>query len=164
MGFEQTVTGLQIQPLDEIVAELIAAHQDPSSGWGADVNVRPNSGFGQLINILAEREALNQQLVQLQQSGFDANTAFGTDLDVLAELTGTFRADAEASISGSGLITGTPGTNVPDLSEIRNTGTDEVWRVVGGPYVIGGGGTIPCALQALETGDKVFSTGTVWGD
>lgn len=162
MPFQQTPDGLQIESLAEIIAGFEADFRDPVKGWGADASVAPNTGFGQFIGIMSERIANLQALVQGIQTEFDPSEATNVDLDVIASYTATLRRGADQSLSTSGLITGTPTTNVPDLSRVRNVTTSDIWEVVGGPYVIGGGGTVACSLRAQESGPKEFFAGTTW--
>ena len=161
MPLEQTANGLIIQTVQEIVDEFNVDFKDPDTGFGADANTRPNSGLGILIGVVSERIALLQQAIQHNQSEFSGD-ATGVDLDVVSELTGTFRNGERQSVSQSGNIIGTPATNVPDLSQIRNTTTQEVWNITDGPYVIGGFGSVLCNMQAVEGGEARFEAATVW--
>lgn len=164
MPLQQTAEGLQIQPVDEIVQDLREDFRDPTKGFGAGAKVLPNTGFGQIIQIWAEREALWQQLLQTRQLAFDPNSAEGTDLDVLSELTGTTRRDDTASASGAGQIQGTPGTVVPDGSRVQNVETGDIWEIAGGDpsYTIDPGGVVNCSIIAQETGPLEFAASTTW--
>jgi len=110
---------------------------------------------------MSERIALLQQNAQALQTQFSGE-ATGVNLDVVSELTGTFRKGERQSLSQSGNIVGTPATNIPDLSQVRNTVTQEVWEIVSGPYVIGGFGSVLCNLQAVDGGPKTFEAATTW--
>ena len=162
MPLQQTPSGLQIESLQEIVAGFEADFQDPTTGFGADAPVAPNTVFGQFIGIMSERFATLEQLAQKIQSGFDPNFAAGTDLDVLCEITGTERGDERQSESAEAVITGTPATNILDLSEVQNATTEDIWQIINGPYVIGGGGTVTCTIRARDPGPLTFSATTVW--
>jgi len=164
MPLEQTADGLQIQPVEEIISETQTAFRDPATGFGAGVRVEPNTGFGQFIATESEREALLQQNLQRIQSKFDPATAEGTDLDVICGYTATIRRGETQSASGSGYLTGTPGTVIPEGNRVQNVETGDIWTIAGGApgYTIPGGGGIACSLLAQETGPITFLTATTW--
>lgn len=161
MPLEQTLEGLIIQTLQEIVVEFEVAFKDPDLGFGADTNTRPNSGIGIQIGIISERFAKLQQTAQGIQTQFSGD-ATGVQLDVISEITGTFRNGARQSIATVGNIIGTPATNIPNLSQVRNTTTQEIWNITDGPYVIGGFGSVLCNMQAVLGGEARFEAATVW--
>ena len=164
MPLQQTNEGLQIQPVSEIIDELRTAFRDPVTGYGAGVKVLPNTGFGQMIQVWSEREALLQQLLQRRQADFDPNSSEGTDLDVIAELTATFRRDEDQSASGAGQIQGTPGTVIADGSRVQNVETGDIWEIAGGDpsYTITAGNFVNCTIIAQEPGPLEFAAGTTW--
>lgn len=155
MPFELTASGLSIQSLEEIKGEL---EVDFRTAFGQNVDLDADSPFGQLIGIWAEREAHVQQVTLLVHNQNNPNTAIGTSLDAEASITATFRKDATKSLSASGLVTGTPATVVDDTESVRLVQTGDLWNIVGGPYVIPGGGSIAVSIEADETGPKVFQT------
>ncbi len=155
MALELTTTGLTIQSLAEIKTELEDAFR---ASFGENTVVEADSVFGQIIGIMAEREALLQQLLLAVLSSFNPNNATGISLDALSALTATFRKSATNSKSASGLASGTPATVIVDGSQVRLIQTNDLWEVVDGPFVIGGGGTVAVTIQAVETGPKVFNT------
>ena len=159
MPLEQTANGLVIETVAEVVADLNVKFKDPDTGFGADTNTQPNSGLGVMIGIFSEKIAQLQSALQLTQSEFSGD-ATGTNLVVISELTGTFQNGERQSISDSGSIVGTPATSVPNLSQIRNTVTQEVWNIVDGPYVIGGFGSVLCNMQAVLGGEARFEAAT----
>lgn len=161
MPLEQTENGLVIQTVQEVVDDFNTDFKDPDTGFGADTNTQPNSGLGIIIGIMSERIVLLQQMIQTTQTEFSGD-ATGVNLDVISELTGTFRNGERQSRSDSGNIIGTPSTSVPNLSQIRNTTTQEVWNIVDGPYIIGGFGSVLCNMQAVLGGEARFEAATVW--
>lgn len=164
MPLQQTVDGLQIEPVDEIVAQFQTDFREPVTGFGAGTKVGPNTAFGQIIGTISERLALIEQALQVTQSNFDSNAAPGVQLDTISELTDTFRRGVDQSASGSGVITGTPGTVVPDGARIQNDNTGDIWEIAGGmpSYAIPAGGTINVSLLAQQPGPLTFLTATVW--
>ena len=154
MSLELTETGLTIQPLAEIKAELEAAYRE---AYGTNTVVAEDSVFGQQISIQAEREALLQQLVALVFASNNPDSAVGVALDTLASLTATFRKGATASKS-QGLVTGTPGTIITNGSQVRLIQTQELWNVVEGPFEIDVGGTVSVTIEGAATGAQTFLT------
>lgn len=162
MPLQQTASGIQIESLQEVVVGFEDDHRDPTVGFGAGASVRPNTAFGQWIGIMSERIALLQQQLQQIQSQFDPNEATGVELDVLCELTATTRKDEDQSVSTSGRIVGLDTTVIPNLSQVRNVGTSDVWEIIGGPYVIPVSGIINCTMRAIDSGAIEFLSATVW--
>ena len=158
MPLELTATGLTIQSLDEIKSEM---EDEFRAVFGQNINVDPDSVFGQIIGSLAEREASIQQLMLAVYNDFNPNNAIGVSLDALAALTATFRKDTTKSKSAAGKITGTPATAlVGDGTEtVRLLQKNELWRIVDGPYVIPGGGELSnVTIEADLEGAKTFVT------
>lgn len=95
--------GLQVNTVDEINSNLIAAFQQI---YGSDINVGPNSPDGQLIGILSQniRDVL-ELLVQTYNS-FAVDSAFGVTLDARVAMSGIQRkagtytqADVDVTVS-----------------------------------------------------------------
>lgn len=148
MAFELTSSGLTIQTLAEIKADLEA---DFRASFGDNINVTPSSVLGQLIGTFAEREASVQQEAQNTYAAFDPNSAVGVQQDRLAALTGSLRDSATFS-TAAGLITGSSGTVVDTGRLVRLIQTGDEWEIIDGPYTVPGGGTIACTIQAVEAG------------
>lgn len=155
MGFEITLTGIQIQSLQEIIDEWNDALREE---FGVNFKLDNGSVAEKVVGIASEREALLQQLVQTLVDVFDPNNATGVLLEILAGITNTQKQPATFSKSSSFLATGTPATNIVDGRQFELVATSEVWEVVDGPFVIGGGGTIAITAQAVESGPKTFQT------
>lgn len=162
MPFQQTVSGLQIQPLSEIVSDLETDFREPTTGFGAGAQVAPNTPFGQLIGIWSEREALTQQLAQKTQSQFDPEEAEGIELDVISGYTKTIRRGEDQSTSDNGQVTGTVSTVVPTGARVQDSVTGEIWELTDGPYVIPAGGFIAASMIAQNPGPLEFLATTVW--
>jgi uncharacterized phage protein gp47/JayE len=102
--------GLTIKTLVEIQAEVDEALK---SIFGNQINTLPQSVFGQLKDIFAEREALIWELTESVYNSQYPDTAQGTSLDNIGVLTALSRFPADFSrVIGQALF-GTPGTIVP---------------------------------------------------
>jgi hypothetical protein len=136
--------GLQIQTYGEILEEVQA---DFVSAWGSAIATRFDSAAGQLQRILALRIAQAQEkLLQLVHS-FDPRLAEGTSLDQRNSLIGVIRTPATYG-RVLATITGTPATSIPDGTRVSVGGY--VFATSGGPYVIGGGGTVGSVLLVAQ--------------
>jgi uncharacterized phage protein gp47/JayE len=89
-----TTEGFVIKPLEVIKAEREA---DLKTAFGSSINLASRSGFGQLVGIFSEREALLWELAQEVHSAFDPDAATGDSLSSLSALTGTLREGATKS-------------------------------------------------------------------
>jgi uncharacterized phage protein gp47/JayE len=118
-----TPTGFVPKTLDIIRGELAAALQ---SSFGGSIDVGDQSLLGQLIGILAEREAALWDLAQAVNASQDPAQATGASLDALAALTGTFRVAAAPSLATL-TLTGAPGTVVASGSQVKTASTGAVF-------------------------------------
>ena len=160
-GFELTVEGLCTETQDEVVARMTAKLR---STFGNNLNTSADSIMGQLVNVVSEMSALNQQkLLEVWQS-FDPSNAKGVSLDQRAALTGSIRkGDTNSSVQGNLLFTG-PGTaNNGDL--IENTDTQTQWQLTDGPHTSAGPWpeSIPATFAAVDPGALIANAGTTWG-
>lgn len=89
-----TAEGFVIKTLDVIQAEIEAELQ---TAFGASIDLDPEGPFGQLVGIMAEREALLWELAQDVHAAFDPDTASGTSLEGVSAITGTLREGATRS-------------------------------------------------------------------
>jgi len=136
--------GLQIQTYGEILADVQADFQ---AAYGASIATRVESAAGQMQRILSLRIAQSQEkLLQVWQS-FDPRLAEGTSQDQRNSLLGVIRTPA-AYAEVVATITGTPTTSIPDGTRVSVGGY--VFATSGGPYVIGGGGTIGSVLLVSQ--------------
>ena len=155
MPLELTDSGLTIQPLTEIKAEMEASFREEYGD--ENLVVDPDSVFGREIGIFSEREAKVQQVMLATFVSFDPRFASGRVLDSRAGLTATFRKPATKSKSTSFSATGVAATLIEAGEQFQLITTNDVW-VVTADVVIGGGGSIPLEAEALETGPKTFQT------
>lgn len=150
--------GLQIQTLEEVFAELVTRAR---AAFGANVNTTLQSVLGNLLRIHAEFETVDQELLLSVWQSFDPDLAEGVSLDRIAALTGSRRRGAVQSLILAAQFNGTPATAIANGRRVRLVQTQSVWEVIGGPYVIGGGGTVVGIVQAQVAGPvAALATGT----
>jgi hypothetical protein len=155
VSLELTTSGLTIQSLAEIQAELETSYRE---AYGENTVVAEDSVFGLQIGIAAEREALLQQKLAEVFASNNPNSAAGVSLDVLSALTNTVRKGPVASKSDAGLVTGVAATVITNGSQVRLIQTQDLWNVVDGPYTIPVGGTIAVTIEGAEAGAQTFVT------
>jgi len=120
--FGLTTEGFNIKRLADIKLEIEAAFKDT---FGQDVNLTPNSPFGQMIGIFSEREALIWQVLQDNYNSAYPSTAQGLSLDFLASLSDLLRREATSS-RATLVLSGTPGTVVPIGSQVSVAGNTDI--------------------------------------
>lgn len=155
-------TGLQIQRQVEIVEELAAAIKDPSVLGPSARPEDPSTNIGQLVQILAEREARIQQLLVSLVSGLDINSAGGFFLDTLGLLNGVKRGGALQSSTNLGEFA-VDGSFVAPLAtnfQVRNNRTNDIWQVTLTGTAVGG--ALSASLVALESGELSFLSTDTW--
>ncbi len=129
--FGLTVNGFVPMQQQDVIDDLETAFQ---AQFGANINLGPESLFGQEIGILSERLALLWQLGEAVYSSQYPNGAEGTSVDNVLALINLKRLKARATVTApdpllqtSGvtlyglLLFGTPGTVVPVGSIIQTT-------------------------------------------
>jgi hypothetical protein len=161
MSLALTPAGLSTQTQAEIVDELTAKIR---ATFGNNTNTSTASIMGQLVNIVAEFRALDQQILLAVYRRFDPNSAVGVALDALAALTGSVRKGATVSVvdvvfefSGPGIV------NDGDL--FQNDDTSTQWVATGGPYTDTGGPypeDVPGTLAAVDPGPLIANSPTAW--
>jgi len=120
MAFGLTDTGFQIKRLEDIKAEI---EDSLRSTFGNQINLLPESVFGQIVGIFSERESLIwEQLESIHASQYP-DGATGNNLDLVASITGTIREGATKSRVDSQLLFGTLGTLVPTGTQFSVDGT-----------------------------------------
>ena len=118
-----TATGFLPKPLTQIRADMNTALQ---AAFGSSIDLSDRSILGQIVGILAEREALVWQLAQQLYYSMDPTAATGPALDALAALTGTTRLPATFS-TVTGTFTGTPTTNIASGTQAKTASTAVVF-------------------------------------
>ncbi len=149
-----TPSGLQTETQEEIVAELTAALR---AVFGPNLNTTLSSGMGQIINVLAEARARDQQIALELYRSLDPSAATGVTLDQRAAYTGSTR-DPGARAYVGGTITFLGAGTAPDGTLFQNDDTLEQWRTIGGPYTATG----PATLEAVELGERRANGNTAW--
>jgi uncharacterized phage protein gp47/JayE len=158
MAFELTSTGLSTQTQVEIVAELSAKLR---STFGNNLNTSVSSIMGQIVNIISEFLALDQQIALAVYRSFDPNSSIGVSLDRLAALTGSLREGATVSVVNGILTFSGAGTmNTGDL--ILNDDNSTEWELTDGPHTAVGPDVIDATFSAVETGPTLANANTNW--
>jgi len=160
MSLELTDDGLSTQTQQEIADELAAKLR---SKFGANLKTGAKSIMGQIINIVAELRAIDQQALLSVYESFDPSGARGRALDARLTLTGSTRLGATNSYVDGLLEFGSAGTmNNGDL--IRNTDNDTLWQLIDGPHTATGPYPeyIAARFQAVDTGEILANAGTTW--
>lgn len=153
-----TPQGFVIKTLAVIDAEI---DESLRATFGAQINTSPQTVFGQLKGIFAEREALLWELLADIHNAQYPDTAADKSLDLAVALTGHKRLDPRYSHIEGVVLSGTAGTVIP-------TGT--IFSVAGNPQArfqtqvtvtIDIGGSIEVDCIALETGPIAVLAGTL---
>jgi uncharacterized phage protein gp47/JayE len=175
MSFGLDETGLNIKTLADIKSEIEDALR---ASFGAQINLLPESVFGQLVGLFSERESLIWELMEdIYNSQYPAN-ASGASLDKVLDLVGLLRLNALPSrIVGQALF-GTASTVIPagtqfsvlgDSEKVFSTdtevtliaGTDEVQDITfsatptGGSFKLNYDGQITAAILFSEGATEV---------
>lgn len=138
-----------------IKAELEATLQQ---AFGLNINLAPNSNFGQLVGIISEREALIWQLAEAVYASQNPGGAEGTSVDNILALNNLRRLQATATrtnptalLQPNGItlygivLRGTPGTVIPAGSLIETQASPPVQFSLNAPV------TILAAVNALQS-------------
>jgi len=108
-GFGLTLNGLVIKKLDDAKTEMETYLR---TVYGNGVNLLPTSVLGQLVGMIAEREALLYELMEEVYNSFFPRTATGVSLDNVSSITAIKRLEATKG-TGTGFAYGTLGTLIP---------------------------------------------------
>lgn len=129
--FGVTTTGFVRKRLADIRTEIIAALRNnlQAAGLSGDIETRPDSVMGILIDTVSEREAAIWEVCEGLYSAMYPSTASGVALDNAVSFTGVTRSGPTKS-RGYVLLYGVAGTVIPEGARIRNTETLEVWELV----------------------------------
>lgn len=149
-----TIDGFLSKSLDELKTELENALK---ASFGNSIDLDPQSNFGQLVGVMAERFADLWALGAAIDNAFSPDSAVGVALDNLAALTGTVRNPATFSTITLHL-TGTDGTVIP-------AGSAASVATIGTRFITDGGvilATRPAwaALTSYTAGDIRRNGGT----
>ncbi len=150
-------TGFSPKTYAVIKAELESSFQ---SVFGASIDLGAQGPFGQLIGIIAEREAEVWDAAQEVYASFDPDEATGDALNALAALTGTLR-EAATNSTVTATITGTAGTTVPAGTEFSVAVTGVKFETLADATFVGTFTTMSVDCQAVDTGPLVALAGTL---
>ena len=122
MAFGLLPEGLFIKRLDDIKTELTASLQ---AAFGPGINLLPTSVLGQIMGIMAEREALIWELAQAVYDASYPDTASDQNLDNVVAITGIARLEATPSLALINAI-GTLATLIPAGSQVSVQGDPSI--------------------------------------
>lgn len=148
-------TGFVGKNIEDITADLQAAFQ---AAFGASINVTPQSRFGQIIGIMADRYLELWNLAEAVHAAFNPDDATGQDLVNVAAITGTLPFVPFPS-TVTETMTGTPGTLLPAGRQVSVQVTNSL-------FVTLANGTITLqpswAAGAYAANSRVTSGGSIW--
>ena len=145
----QTQTQIRDETFDELDAALgVPVHRNPAE-----------DPLAQLVETLAEAEALSQQALAALYRARDPDGAIGRPLD--AAVSPTVRKGETFSYV-NGTLTFSGAATVSNGYRVRNSDTNDVWEVTDGPHTRADAGTLPAQVTAVEPGEKLAAAGTTW--
>lgn len=151
------ITGFTVKTYNEIVTELETSFKGV---FGDNIDLSAQGPIGQIISILAEREADVWDAAQEVYSSFDPDQATGSALDALAALTGTLREAATHS-TVTVTCTGTAGATIPAGTKFSTTGTAVQFETLAAATFDGTFVTCTVDCQSVDTGPLVALAGTL---
>ena len=159
MTFGLTSSGFQKKRYEDIKAELISEFK---AAFGNGIVTSPNEPIGQIIGIIAEREALVWELMEQVYFSQYPDTASGDALDNAVALTGVSRQPATFSY---GIVTltgnGVDSITVPSGFQVAVTGSETAVFATQSPVDIVAGGSVDADVIALTAGSTQALAGTV---
>lgn len=155
MDFGLTSAGYVIKRQQQIIAEINA---DLQSIFGANINLGPESIFGQIVGLFSEREALLWELGDAIYSSQYPSGAEGTSVDNILALNNLKRLAATPTKTNNSpttqpngitlyglVLRGTPGTIIPKDSVIQNLSQPPL------SFLLDNQVTIGPAINAIQT-------------
>lgn len=115
-----TAAGFVLKPQQQIIVEIQAALQ---AVFGQNINLGPESNFGQLVGIFSEREALLWELGQAVYSSQYPGGAEGTSVDNILALNSMRRLPATPTKTNQIAVTGANGITLNGLVLFGTAGT-----------------------------------------
>lgn len=149
-------SGFSALRLPEVLSELRTRWRGE---FGANADLSADSPDGQIVGILAEREAALWELLALIYAAIGLDSATGAALEELAALAAITRLPATAS-TVTLLAAGTPATVLPAGRQVTLDDSGTLWTLAGA--TIGGGGTVAVLATASETGPLPALSGSNW--
>lgn len=154
---EITADGVVARPVQFYAAEL---QGELSRALNlSDLNFDIETPQGQLVNLLALRDArIDQELVDVFNAGA-LNTAQGAQLDGLLQIFRVFRRPASSSTAVV-RFTGAAGTSVPASTQLRSVDGD-LFATASVGTIAAGESSVDIAVEALETGPTGVVAGSI---
>jgi len=155
MAFGLTVDGFNRKRLADIKAEKEAAFKVV---FGENINLNPQSNFGQIIGIESESEALVWDLAELVYNAFYPSTSQGVQLSNLVTINGIERKPATFS-KVLLTLTGVDGTIIPAGSLVAIPNNTEKFSTDLDATI--SGGTISVNATAINSGPVIALAGSL---
>lgn len=156
MVFGLSETGFLPKDLETIKTEL---EDEWRQRFGQNVEVDPQSPDGQIIGLMADREADIWDQVERVYSAAYLDGASAASLDDLVA-----QADASRDPATFSVVTltlgGTPGTPIPAGSTVEDSSSGRIWATLEA-VVIGGGGTVQVDANPESEGPVPALAGTI---
>lgn len=137
MTFGVTIDGFVTKRLSDVKTEIESALK---SVLGNGVNLTAESPLGQIVGILAEREAELWELAEGVYNSQYPDTSFGVPLDNAVALTGLARQPATFSKVLAVALAGDPGTLISAGSILSVAGDSTARFLLDDPVTLDGGG------------------------
>jgi len=155
MAFGLTPDGFNRKRLSNIKDELEASYK---LIFGDNIDVSPQSVFGQIIGIHSEREADLWEQAEFVYNAFYPSTAQGVQLSNVVTLNGIVRQEATKSTATITCI-GTNGTVIPIGSIVSTSDTKEQFVSISTGTIVGG--TVSIAFESVSDGAIEAVAGTL---
>jgi uncharacterized phage protein gp47/JayE len=149
-------TGFQVKTLAECKADLEAAFR---AAFGTDINLTPPSVWATIIGIVAERDALLWEQLEMVYGVFNPDAASGVALDNLCAISGTYRQGAKRTTVTCDLR-GTSGTLVPAGSVVKGA-AGVLFRSTMDATLLGVGIYMYVPFESIDPGPYVSTAGTL---
>lgn len=159
-GLRLDEDGLHTQTQEEIADEL-AAKVRAHPTFGPNTKTAPGGPIGDLIAMVAETRAIDQQTLLAVYGSFDRAGARGRALDARGALTGTTRKGADYSFV-TGILTFSGAGTAPQGMLIHNDDNDTTWKLTNGPLTVASAGDIAAEFTCTTTGPVLANAETTW--
>jgi uncharacterized phage protein gp47/JayE len=152
-----TSSGFEGESLQEIKTSL---ETDLKDAFSQDIQLTPQSAFGQFVGVLSEREFDNVELIERVYSSAYLSGASGVELDRLIELAGVER-DGGVKSTVELTLSGTPGTIIQVGSASRDPATGTRWIHTASATIGAGGSVTGVAAEAEVAGAIAALSGAI---
>lgn len=142
-----TDSGIQIKRLDTLIDEFEAGFRRI---YGQNINLDPDTPDGQLIGILAQIQADNEEVAELVYKQLDPDLATGTWLEQRVAYAGLRRKAASYSYLRSVLLTGVPGTKL--FAGLTISDTNKTRWILVNDCELSGNGTVRADFRSESLG------------